>query len=259
MRARRLKPALPALEKGLKFTPNDFRLVLANIPEDCPLVGGQAVAWWANRYNIRPGGREVTSRDIDFWGSREDLTLLASRLKRPAIFPNAYEMTVWVGAVELSINGKKSLAEIIHTVPGLDTNEPEQASVLEQFEGRKLYVLSPVSLVLAKLHALRHFDQADRQDEEHLRVCLESCRHYLGELLAGSHVRVALREVERLITAQGMKAFQKLEKARGFKVLSAIPIERFQRAAKEAALSAAERERLQNFLRKRWPSVSVRV
>jgi hypothetical protein len=70
---------------------------------------------------------------------------------------------------------------------------------------------------------------------------------------------VALREVERLITAQGMKPYRKLEKASGFKVLSAIPVKQFERAAKDEALADAERKRLQNFLRKRWPLVSARA
>lgn len=252
----RLKAQLPKLEKGLRLKPDDFRLVLENIPAECPLVGGQAVAWWAKRYDIRPEGQEVTSRDIDFWGSREDLKLLASRLGRPAIFPNAYEMTVWVGAIQLSINGKTSLVEIIHTVPGLDTNEPEQASVLEEFAGRQLYVLSPVSLVLSKLHALRHFDQSDRQDKEHLLVCLEASGHYLKELLAVGHVKVVLREVERLISVQATKPAHRLERTHRFKLLSAIPIEAFRPAAKNPALPMIERQRLKNFLAKRWPGVS---
>lgn len=255
MRTRKLKPVLPTLDKDLRLRPDDFRAVLEKIPKDCPLVGGQAVAWWANRYDIRPDGQEVTSRDIDFWGSREDLEVLARRLKRPPIWPNAYEMTVWVGAVELSIGGKKSLAEMIHTVPGLDTNEPGQASVLEKIAGRKLSVLSPVSLVLAKLHALRHFDQTERQDRIHLIVVLEACQSYFRELLGAGQVRVALHEVERLIRVHGLKAMKKLERAHKFVVLSAVPIAAFQESWAKSKAGAPDRVRLENFLQKRWPAI----
>ena len=138
MRPRRLKPVLPKLSPGLKLTPHDFLAILTNIPEGCAMIGGQAVAYWANRYRIAPANDPITSKDIDFWGSREDLTSLARRLNRPPIFPEAYEMTVWVGAVEISVAGETTLVEMLHTVPGLDTNEPEQAAVKEQIEGAAL-------------------------------------------------------------------------------------------------------------------------
>ena len=58
------------ISQDARFTPEDFAEVLLCLPKGCPLVGGQAVAWWAGRYGIRPihEGREqpVTSQDIDF-------------------------------------------------------------------------------------------------------------------------------------------------------------------------------------------------
>ena len=36
-------------EDDAQFTPRDFAAIIAHLPEDCPMVDGQAVAWWLAR------------------------------------------------------------------------------------------------------------------------------------------------------------------------------------------------------------------
>jgi hypothetical protein len=47
--------------KNRIFVPSDFGEVIQNIPEECPLVGGQAVAWWAHAFC--PSDKPLTSCD----------------------------------------------------------------------------------------------------------------------------------------------------------------------------------------------------
>jgi len=256
--------ASPRLRGEARFVVADFQDVLRRVSADCPLVGGQAVAWWAARYGIKPleAGQEriVASRDIDFWGSREDLLRLARQLHRRAVLPHAYEMTVWVGAVPLSIQGQPTVAEFLHTIPGLDTNNPDQACVGQELViggvRKRLQILTPVSLVLAKLHALRHFDQTERQDEFHLRVCLEASVRFLEETVAAGEVRLLLWNVKRLINGRQLKAVRKLEQQYGFNLLQAVPLTRLRREAKDPRQSAENRDRLARFLTEYWPRMS---
>src|SRR5687767_9602913 len=199
MPRRKFQPALPKLSPALKLQPHDFLSVIELVPEGCPMSGGQAVVYWANRYGATPANDPITSKDIDFWGSRDDVKRLAQRLKRPAIFPHAYEMTVWAGAIEISIKGQTTLVWMLHTVPGLDVNQPDQAALTREIEGTELYILSPVSLVLAKLHALRHFDQEHREDRRHLLTSIACTAKYVSEMLSHQHIRLALHECERVI------------------------------------------------------------
>jgi len=37
----------PKISPDAQFTPWDFADIIAHLPDDCSLVGGQAVAWWA--------------------------------------------------------------------------------------------------------------------------------------------------------------------------------------------------------------------
>ena len=218
------------------------------------------MAWWARKYGITGKGNDlITSRDIDFWGGREDLERMARGMRCKPIFPNEYEMTVWAGAIQLRINGEETLAEFLHSIPGLDTPYPEKASVEQTYREpsveKVIRVLTPVSLVLTKLHALRRFDQKERNDALHLKVSLNASRKFIAELLGEQEARLALRECERLIAAHQSKPYRKLEKQGQFNLLDSIPIAEIKQAADSRVQSPDNRKRLRNFVSLRWDLV----
>ena len=233
-------------------------MIVQHLPEGCPLIGGQAVAWWALRYDIRPESSEpITSEDVDFWGGRDDLKHVAKCLKLKPVFPHEYEMTVWSGAIHFNINGKRTLADFLHTVPGLEVLNPSKASSIEQYAAggvnRRILVLTPVSLAIAKLHCLRHFSQDARNDEQHLRICLKTARRFLAEVLAQREIRQLFWNIERVIAAHRFKPYRKLEKTFGFNLLDAVPIEEIRTAAKGSDMPPEDQQRLSRFIDHRWP------
>jgi len=242
----------PVAERAARLAPGDFSEVIAHLPEECPVIGGQAVAWWAARYQLMGDkGEVITSADIDFWGSRDDLKKMAKGLRRKAIFPDEYEMTVWVGAIQLNIQGLKTVAEFLHTVPGLDTNDPSKASVEAQFAAgsvrKVILILSPVSCVIAKLHCLRHFQQDQREDELHLRISLVASHRFLTELLGQHEIRRVLWNCERIIAVSRLKPYGRLEAQYSLDILGAIPITEIQRYAENKRHSEAHRKQLSKF------------
>lgn len=138
---------LPLPEPGAKFEPGDFDEVLQHIPETCVLIGGQAVAWWAKKYNVATlHGLQVdaASKDIDFWGRHADLFRLADWLKKPPYLPNKRELTFLIGALQIMAAGKRTALELLHRVPGLDTERPRSVALLEAMtrSGKEVLVLS---------------------------------------------------------------------------------------------------------------------
>jgi len=242
-----------------RFVLADYAEVIAQLPDDCPIIGGQAVAWWAKRYGISAGNNrdniEVASRDLDIWGDREELKELASRVGRKPYFPREYEMTVWTGGIELTIGADRTVVEFLHSVPGLDTTDPAKACVEQEFSvrgvNRIILVLTPVSLVLAKYHALRHFDQKDRQGELHLKVCLSASREFISEMLEAREIRRALGNCERLISLHELKVAKKIEASYGFDVLEGVPVRKMESAADDPNQTARARRQLRGFLNQR--------
>jgi len=252
----------PQVSPDAHFTPLDFEEVLWHVPAGCPLVGGQAVAWWAERYRAELT-QTTTSQDIDFWGSREDLLVLAKAMGRRPVFPHAYEMTVWAGAVPLQLQGKRTIAEFLHTVPGLDTNNPEAASVEQELQirgtSKRLQILSPVSLVLTKVHALRHFEQKERQDEFHLKLCLASIKPFFAELLKAKQVRLVLWNVRRLVDCASVRPNQKICAQHGLDIFSFVPAKMLCAHVESTELSQADRDKIRRFCSDYWPRVQAKL
>lgn len=248
MRTRRVP--LPEIDKSASFRPQDFADIVKVVPYPCVLIGGQAVVWWAERFGvkIKVGEQEqdVTSRDIDFWGSHTDLVATATALKATPAFPDKREMTALVGAIPLSMAGRKTALEMLNSVPGIDIKDRFAVAMEETLGDRRLLVLSPVSLVIVKLYALRRFDQKDRRDLEHLRVSLQTSRRFIEAALQ-EEPQVALWNCNRLIHAQRSKANRRLEREHQFQILSATPIDSIQAASRNAALPVKERTRLENY------------
>ena len=259
MRSRKIPISAPG--KDVRLQPKDFSTVLAAIPEDCVLIGGQAVAWWAERFGIKAivDGREqeVTSRDIDFW--------------QPGRFtPNSVGIKTNPGTAGSPCNDnsrwrsrsqswrEKTALEMLHTVPGLDSINPSSVAVLENVSSedrkRKLLVLSPVSLVLTKLHGLRHFPQDDRQDLLHLKVSLSASKAFITELLRES-ARMALWNCNRRIEAHRQRPNRILEQFHNFEILSGVPIEQIQSEGRK--VKSDDRDKLRRFVNIQWPRVTA--
>ena len=232
-----------------QFTPEDFAHYLSQA-ESIPLIGGQAVAWWARRYHDQLDTHStVTSRDIDFWAGREEMEAFADRTGITLDYPHRYAMTVLSGSAEVSIAGRPSCIEFLHTVPGIDQSV-DRATITQEWNGRTIRVLDPISLILCKLHALRNFDQRDRQDAFHLVVCVKTARPFLQDAFA-SGIRNGLWYCERLIEPALHARNQKVEAHANVDLMAAIPVT----ALRAIPPSADGDELLNRFLNIRLPQV----
>ena len=229
-------------ENQVELSPEDFSEVFKSIPKDCVLIGGQAVAVWAQYYNL---GKSVTSKDIDFWGSTARLKELAARLNTKVYTPHEYEMTWLSGAIRISVAGRKTSVELLHHVPGLDDENITRVAIPVNTHGIQILILTPVSLLLTKLYAVRHFDQKDRDDLEHLKIAIAASKVFLAEV-APKDVKYCLWNCNRLITAFKDKRHQKLEKQYQFQLLNAIPVETFRTLAQNQSLQ--DHQKFANFL-----------
>jgi hypothetical protein len=103
-----------------------------------------------------------------------------------------------------------------------------------------------------------HFDQAGRNDLEHLRVCLEAANCFLAELVQQREVRMVLTNMERLLALHGWKPTGRLETEHQFSILSAIPIENIRDAARDEMVPLEDRKRLERFCSLRWPQAEAK-
>jgi hypothetical protein len=102
--------SFPIPVETAELTPVEFAHVLLHIPEECVLIGGQAVAWWAERYGLKSelnGKEAITGLDIDFWGCADDLRIITARVNCVSVLPNKDEVTSLVGVIALKAGKKR--------------------------------------------------------------------------------------------------------------------------------------------------------
>jgi hypothetical protein len=151
------------------------------------LIGGQAVNYWAERYRTVESDLErllpFVSVDIDFKGTRDDVTNIAKIIGRKAIYPLPIEMTALAGAIPIKVaGGLDSVIEVVRMIPGV--SESELAPVEVEISGERIRVIDPFSLCASKLELAYLTSQEQRQDVRHLKIALLAARAFLREILA---------------------------------------------------------------------------
>lgn len=165
-----------------RFSVSDYEELLRRFAGRLPIIGGQATVFWTLRY--APTAGPITSRDIDFLATGEEVREIAPGAVRNLRFPGRRDRTNLSAVGVFDTPSGTSSVEFLHTLPGLDITHSEVIFLdCHTDAGTPIKILEPVSLMMAKLFALRHFDQTDRQDAGHLRALVPACRAHIGAML----------------------------------------------------------------------------
>jgi hypothetical protein len=162
--------------------------VLECAADDVILVGGQALAYWMDRYRVRqPGDRPAISRDVDFYtpnaANSAPLELFARAIGGRAEVESASAITALIGsAIAPAEDSRVYNVDLLHAVVGLERDHIEaNAVVVEVPGGRTTFrVLHPLDVLQsrnANLHEL-----PEKQDETgrlQFRLAIEVAREYL--------------------------------------------------------------------------------
>lgn len=180
--------------------------VLEAAGDDVILIGGQALAYWMDRYGVRqPGHLPAVSRDVDFFtpnaANSAPLELFARAIRGRADIEDAHAITALVGsAIAPAQDARVYNVDLLHSVVGLSRDHIEaNAVVVEVPEGRSTFrVLHPLDVLQsrnANLHVL-----AEKQDETgrmQFRLAIEVAREYLEARIEEIRNDPALAEPER--------------------------------------------------------------
>ncbi len=206
-----------------------------------PIVcGGQAVAFWATRFGL---GTWV-SRDLDLVASQDEAAAVNRKLAGSIRYPSQYEMTVLTAVIRGSWLGRTLEVECLSNVPGLET-EPDEISVQVPINGGIIRILHPTALCLAKLHALRVFNQEGRKDAAHLRVSLQAGERWLAEVVRANPHR-ALLLIHRWYRAARVRGNRRVLKEQQLDWALMVPLP-------ELKKMAPEQPQVRRFLSDQWP------
>ncbi len=195
-------------------TPPEIVHTLLSNSENDILVGGQALAYWAERYRLEiPTQFAAISADVDFltasaaeWAS---VHRYARALEGEAYFPDKRAMTSLVGQAFREISEQEYLnVDVLWSLVGLDSAKVAERAASVTMDGVTFKVMHQLDVLksrLVNLHKLR--DKQNAKGEMQLRLAIGVAREFLREeaaefaetLASGrSPIQYLVSEIERL-------------------------------------------------------------
>ena len=190
----------------IALTKEEVEEILRSCGSRALLVGGQALALWAQHYGITPVGvlgANVTS-DVDFLGSSQVARNLAEALKSKGW--RYWRATMADGTTHTAKLSKRIEGEgvkqidFLGNIVGLDSDRVRRrAATLHLADGAQLKVLHPLDVLESRLKNLAALpSKRNRQGIAQAQLAIEIVRRFLEELVSGGHTRLLLNAIERL-------------------------------------------------------------
>lgn len=178
-------------------------LKLGALTDEIVLVGGQALAFWAEYFGDRVQLRgPINSKDIDFGGTREAVVQAAARLGGTYLLPEPFAITPNTGIVEfVAPSGQRRRIDFLGDVFGVDLGEIFEMAITAAVPGTEasFRVMHPVHCLEARISnvgGLPGYRGPHGVAQAH--AAIECARAYLRIRLEGGAVRTVLDLNERI-------------------------------------------------------------
>jgi hypothetical protein len=216
------------------------------------LVGGQALAFWAQYYQITPVGvlSQNITRDVDFVGTAQDASRVAESMK-------PFGWTLWKPTMD---DATPQSAKLSKTVPGqgikqvdflsgivgLETEKIRKRSVrFIRQSGAHLWVLHPLDVLASRLKNLAHLpSKRNPQGIAQTALGIDVARAFLQQQAREASQRELLDAIERISKIAQDKDLSAVFYDHCFDLLAIVAVDKV--AAEE-------------FRKKRWPQVVAAV
>lgn len=183
-------PDLDTLFNALKRLPN---------PQNFVLVGGQALSFWVDYFEIPIPKLESVylTQDADFLGSKKDAEILAdilgAKIKMATLDDLAPNLAVLTYP---GVNGEKLYIDVLSVIVGInDNDEIRRRAVPVGRDGAILYILHPLLCLKSRIENLRLLPgKRNGNGISQARVAVQVVRSYIDGLLLQAAMNAAKGE-----------------------------------------------------------------
>ncbi|MDB5871056.1 MAG: hypothetical protein JWQ07_498 [Ramlibacter sp.] len=157
--------------------------------DDLVLVGGQALAFWVDRYGVSHQNFDLPaiSNDVDFLsrsaGDKDSVVRLAAAMKGQTVFPNKRALTALVGQAVLDISDDEYInADVIFKLVGLEGETVRKRAVkITRGKGRPAFlVMHPLDVLHSRMANLcKLSDKQNDKGRMQLALAIEVGRSFL--------------------------------------------------------------------------------
>ncbi|WP_321820893.1 MULTISPECIES: hypothetical protein [unclassified Burkholderia] len=223
--------------------------------EETVLVGGQAVVFWCERFDIPLPGPALT-RDIDFYGGKE--AVIAASEKLAAMNPRVYiasldDATPNSGKIAVDLPGLEDACEIdfLYLVAGLGSMEVLEKAVPMQIDGVTINVIHPLLLLESKISNLKQIpEKRGFAGQSQAKLAVEVAKRFLVNTVGQVEPRQTLNMLKRVIRFSDGDEAKYAWYHFDIDTTAAVPLD---------ALRQAGDPQIQRFLNEGWPVEEQRL
>ncbi len=223
----------------IAFAADQLRRLLSGVGRNAVLVGGQALAFWADYYRIPlDDALPAVSKDADFLGDRALVERISEISGGHASFPPRRAMSALIGQVTIELANDQFLnVDVLHKIVGVRADSVKRRAEDVDLDGLKFKVMHPIDVLQSRIWNLATLE--DKQNEMGMLqtdLAVQVVRRYIAAI-AGDNEKLALKAVEKVVDMAKSSAGRRAASF-GIDFTSAIP---------------ARSIRSEEFHRTRWP------
>ncbi len=219
-------------ETEAPLTPEDVQAILSICSPRGLLVGGQALAFWADHLQVaRPADLSSgVTADADFIGDSVLAKDLGKRLGWQTWIPALDDSTPQTGKVtHRTRSGEIKQVDFLSGVVGLNTKDLARRAIeLEVPQIGRLRVIHPIDVLDSRIQNLHLLPEKRTQaGKAQARLAVDVARAFISQEIAARGERVALKLLERVAEIAGDIAAIRVFLLYGIDPLQAVPLEEF--------------------------------
>lgn len=217
------------IKQEAPISTNLLKQVLASLSSESVLVGGQALAFWVNHYNVALPSifSGAISDDADILGTKEDVSAIAKGAQGVAKFEPQGSLSALIGHVTIPISGESFVnVDVLHRLVGIKATTVREHASIGHLEDISFRVMHPIDVLISRVENLATIP--DKQNDEgvsQLRLAIMVAAQYIKELSEhpDDGQKHAMRVIERLVSLAKSGSGQKCMKQFGINFINALP------------------------------------
>jgi len=229
----------------IAFTRDEVAEILRLCDGKALLVGGQALAFWAQRYEVEPPDVLIThiTRDADFLGGRDVARSMVRQLDGWDIYePGFDDVTSQTAKLAKTVGLGVKQIDFMANIVGLDNSKiSKRAPVIELEDGTSLSILHPIDVLASRFHNLASLpSKRTPEGIAQAQLAISVAREFLQDSRSVGTQKDMLGWVEDVIELAQNKRLEMVASKYNISLLAAIPLQ---------AIESPE------FHSRRWPQV----
>jgi len=219
------------LKKITVITNDQLNLCLSAIAgTDAVIVGGQALAYWADYYGIDwfVSDSGVT-KDLDVFGNRAHLMQMGLALQVTPQVQNPRFMSALIGTIEIPMGDDLfTNIDVIHTLVGVERDEVLRNAVKVRMGDFECNMMHPLHVLESRIKNIEKIpEKRDAQGINQAALAIKIVNQYIRQRVSSNEESIALKATERVVLLGKVAAGKMLAK-QGVNLIEAIPFDTIQ-------------------------------